>query len=395
MSLPFNQRYKRSDERSSVTSLGELVRTVLNKTESASGRFGIWHITDDFGIKGFACSGSATERRRFSRLYLQSNTTRRRFQLCCAHFRCAGFRQARSAGDRLLELSKTFGLSILSESSMDSSLAPLILRAPRFVSLGIEITKPEEELLQGLPKDRKRLIHRFSSGAFRVQIDRGESFIREFHDRYHVPSMRTSHGEEASIYSTVRMLRRNPNAEMIRLFQGEQCIAAGVSEKVGAEYRLHKTGWLDGSQTLRDEGVQAFRVWSAIRRARQLGCQRLDLGGTPPFLLDGLFNYKMRWNSCLDTKRIAWGMHHLLFDPTHPEVQAFFSRHPMIIVDRMGELGICSSTSPKLHGIKPNILRSFKSWWRLVSPEQAADRRLPLGPTDRMPSGWFVEEPIE
>ena len=149
MSLPFNQRYKRSDERSSVTSLGELVKTVLNKTESASGRFGIWHITDDFGIKGFACSGSATERRRFSRLYLQSNTTRRRFQLCCAHFRCAGFRQARSAGDRLLELSKTFGLSILSESSMDSSLAPLILRAPRFVSLGIEITKPEEDLRIG------------------------------------------------------------------------------------------------------------------------------------------------------------------------------------------------------------------------------------------------------
>ena len=380
-----------------MTSLGELVRTVLNKTESASGRFGIWHISDDFGIKGFACTGSATERRRFSRLYLQSNTTRRRFQLSCAQFRCAGFRQARSASDRLLELSKTFGLSVLSESSMDRSLATLILRVPRFVSLGIDLTESEDELLRGLPKDRRRLINRFSSSLYRSKIDLGDSFAREFHDRYHAPSMRSSHGEEASIYSTqeIRRILRKPNAEMLQLFRGEQCIAAGVSEKVGAEYRLHKTGWLDGSQTLRDEGVQAFRVWSAIRRARQLGCQRLDLGGTPPFLLDGLFNYKMRWNSCLDTKRIAWGMHHLLFDPTHPEVQAFFSRQPMIIVDRMGELGICSSTSPKLHGIKPNILRSFKSWWRLVSPEQAADRRLPLGPTDRMPSGWFIEEPLD
>ena len=380
-----------------MTSLCELVRTVLNKTESASGRFGIWHITDTLGKKGFASTGSANERRRFARLYLQSNTTRRRFQLSCAQFRCAGFRQARSASDRLLELSKTFGLSVLSESSMDRSLATLILRVPRFVSLGIDLTESEDELLRGLPKDRRRLINRFSSSLYRSKIDLGDSFAREFHDRYHAPSMRSSHGEEASIYSTqeIRRILRKPNAEMIRLFQGEQCIAAGISEKVGAEYRLHKTGWLDGSQTLRDEGVQAFRVWSAIRRARQLGCQRLDLGGTPPFLLDGLFNYKMRWNSCLDTKRIAWGMHHLLFDPTHPEVQAFFSRQPMIIVDRMGELGICSSTSPKLHGIKPNILRSFKSWWRLVSPEQAADRRLPLGPTDRMPSGWFIEEPLD
>jgi hypothetical protein len=376
-------------------SLGELVRAVLSKTESASGRFGIWHITDDFGIKGFACTGSATERRRFSRLYLQSNTTRRRFQLSGAQLICAGLRQTRSVSARLLELSKTFGLSVLSDSSLDGSVAPYLLRVPRFVALGIDLTDSDDELLQGLPKDRRRLINRFSTNSFHAKIERGGAFTREFHDRYHVPSMRISHGEEASIYSTVRMLRRNPNAEMIRLFQGEQCIAAGISEKVGADYRLHKTGWLDGSQTIRDEGVQAFRVWSAIRRARQLGCQRLDLGGTPPFLLDGLFNYKMRWNSCLDTKRIAWGMHHLLFDPTHPEVQAFFSRQPMIIVDRMGELGICSTTSPKLHGIKPNILRSFKSWWRLVSPVEAADRRLPLEPMDRMPSGWFVEEPID
>ena len=67
----------------------------------------------------------------------------------------------------------------------------------------------------------------------------------------------------------------------------------------------------------------------------------------------------------------------------------------MIIVDRLGELGICSSAHPRLYCISPTILRSFKTWWRLVSPEQAADRRLPVEPTDRMPSGWFIEEPLD
>jgi hypothetical protein len=378
-------------------SLGELARSVLNKTESASGRFGIWHITDTLGEKGFACTGSANERRRYSRLYLQSNTTRRRFQLSGAQLSCAGLRQTRSISARLLELSKTFGLSVLSDSSLDGSLAPYLLRVPRYVALGIDLTESEDELLQGLPKDRRRLINRFSTNSFHAKIEHGGAFAREFRDRYHAPSMHRSHGEEASIYSTreIRGLLRNPNAEMIQLFRDDQCIAAGLSEQVGEEYRLYKTGWLDGSQTLRDEGIQAFRVWSAIRRARELGSQRLDLGGTPPFLLDGVFNYKMRWNACLNTKRLDWGMHHLLFDPTHPEVQAFFSRQPMIIVDRQGEFGICSNTHPKLHGIRPNILRSFKSRWRLVSPVEAADRRLPLEPTDRMPSGWFVEAPID
>lgn len=148
--------------------------------------------------------------------------------------------------------------------------------------------------------------------------------------------------------------------------------------KVNPKRRCPSIPDLDRSPT----GAQA---WVLHPRPRQL----------PPFLNNGVFHYKMRWNASIPNEFGQFGSHYLLVDPSHPDVQSFFTRQPTIIIDREGILGVCSTSSPSSLNIKPALRQSINRYWRLASPLEAHQNNLSFSPTQKINSGWFIEEPWE
>jgi len=374
--IPTIQRLRRN----SVEWFIELSR----KIESFSGRYGTWNVVDADQQIGFACRGAWHERLRFTRLYLGTSNIKRSYSL---NFRINNSLDLDSQLDR-------FGLVLLNENLIPPSLQRRAIRVPRFVSLQIDLPGSSVDFLENLPADRRHRVKRFIADGYRVEYSNRIEFCKEFIEEYHEPTVRHSHGEEA-IAVGVKQLRevfRTSNAEFMRIFQGDQCVLAGICIKDSHVYRLYKTGWLRGDMKWLRDGLQTFRVWSGVLRAMERGCSQLDLGGTAPLLDDGVFNYKMRWNAQLDPTRRIWGSHCLLIDPAHRSVQSFFQRHSMIVYDPENGMCVCSGARPEELKIRRGLLDRLSGWWRLASPREAEERGLAKEPVNGMPSGWFVRE---
>jgi hypothetical protein len=377
--VPAIARWKRNSK--------ERLKDLTRRLESFSGRFGIWSIIARNEQLGFASCGAWHESLRFKRLYLGTSDVKRSFRFVSKSKRCLELFRER---DRK-------GLVLLNDSEIASNLQSYVLRVPRFVSLLIDLQCTDEDYIRSLPRDRRFRVRRLMDRGFQFEYIKGTEFCREFVEDYHLPTVRNSHGEEGFGVNVhyVESVLEDSDAEMIKIKSGTDCLLAGLCIKDGDVYRLDKTGWLRGDSRLLKEGVQIYRVWQGIQRAKELGFSQLDLGGTPPLLDDGVFNYKMRWNARLNTQRRIWGTHHLLLDPGNTSVQAFFQRHSIIVYDPENRMCVCSGKRPEELKITSGILDGISGWWRLVSPQEAKDRGLDKEPSNGMPSGWFVPEPFD
>jgi len=362
------------------------LKDLPRRLESFSGRFGIWSFEARNKPVGFASCGAWHETLRFKRLYLGCTDVKHSFRFV------SNFNQ----GEELLEERDRKGLVLLNDASIATKLQSHVLRVPRFVSLVIDLHGTPEDYFRSLPRDRRFRVRRLMDRGFHIEYTSDRDFGREFVEDYHLPTVRNSHGEEgfgANIHYVVSLLEQ-ADSEIIKIKSGRDCLLAGLCIKDRDIYRLDKTGWLRGDSRLLKDDVQTCRVWQGIQRARQLGVSQLDLGGTPPFLDDGVFNYKMRWNARLNTERRIWGTHHLLLDPGNAAVQAFFQRHSMLVYDSENRLCVCSGKRPGELQITSGILDELSGWWRLASPQEAKDRCLDRKPSNGMPSGWFVPEQL-
>ena len=295
-----------------------------------------------------------------------------------------------------LALARRHGLVVFPDADVPADLRPALLRVPRCVALTVDLGPSNEACRAALPYDRRSAVKRLQARGFRAAILRDPEWAAEFHARFHEPAVRRSHGAEGYVMPAheIAAAVRSGDAEFLQIFLGERCVAAGTCLLHGPAYHLARVGWLDGDPAWVALGAQTARVWFAIERARALGFARVGLGGTPPYLNDGVFRFKMRWNAELDPAGTVWGDYHLLFDPRHERTQEFFRRHAVLARDPAGRFFVCSAARPDEVEVFARIRKGISAWRRVVTPEEAARAGLHPGPTPHAPSGWFVEEPI-
>jgi Acetyltransferase (GNAT) domain len=367
-----------------VAPLAERLKGYLSRIRR---RLRLWHdflLDQDRGTgHGFASDLPGIDRLRFARLYLGSaslQSTRVRSIL--------GFHPIVTQ-----RLARTHGLVVLSAPLCHQS--PSLLKVPRFIQLRLDLGIDETSFFEALPKDRRAGIRRVLAAGFRPEYCTDPGWSEEFHDFYHRPAVRSSHGDEGYVMTSeqIRHSIAQEGAEFLRICLDSQCVAAGTAMRCGDTYQLCRPGWLHGDPAWLRRGVQVARIWFAAQRARELGCRFLALGGTPPFVDDGVFQFKFRWHPRLDMEGSRWGHHHLLMDPRHAGVQRFVRSHPLLAWDEEGRLILCAGHGPASLNLPRQLLQQLAGFWRLVSPEEAAERRLRLGPIHGRPSGWWVPEP--
>ena len=193
----------------------------------------------------------------------------------------------------------------------------------------------------------------------------------KFFHHYYVSSMRRRHAKDAYIMPRheIMALIKEPGAEFLDIFSNGQCVASTLCKVDGVKYSYLRVGWLNGDDSLLAAGATAAIYWFLIQRAYELDCKSISLGGTPPYLENGVLKYKAKWQARL-CRDIFYVENYLLLDPSNPVCYQFLHDTSLVVFGLKNSLIVLSSklsTDLSMPGI---ILNDIESWF-LLRPQRS------------------------
>ena len=125
-----------------------------------------------------------------------------------------------------------------------------------------------------------------------------------------------------------------------------------------------KIGYLNGDVTLLEKGIVTAIYQFRIERAYELKCKSIVLGGTPPFLENGVLKYKAKWQArfCSD---MYFTENYLLINPQNRFCYEFLHANSLVVYGLKNTLIVLSSKKPEETKISGHILDDIKSWYLL------------------------------
>ncbi|WP_426669972.1 hypothetical protein ACPPVU_01760 [Mucilaginibacter sp. McL0603] len=266
-------------------------------------------------------------------------------------------------------LNKT-GLVVIKDSGLVDILREQVVMQPSFIDLEISLPDTFEDYYKTLTGARAD-VRKIKKNGYTSTISKEPGWVDKFFDHYYVPSMRGRHAEEAYIMPRheIMALIKQPGAEFLDIFSNGQCVASTLCKADGVKYYYLRVGWLNGDDSLLAAGATAAIYWFLIQRAYELGCKSISLGGTPPYLENGVLKYKAKWQArfCPD---VFYVENYLLLDPSNPVCYQFLHDTSLVVFGLKNSLIVLSSklsTDLSMPGI---ILNDIESWF-LLRPQRS------------------------
>lgn len=295
----------------------------------------------------------------------------------------------------LRRLARRHGLAVAIPSELSAAALADTLAVPHFICLSIDLPPAWEDYVNRLGSSARDDLRRVRSQGFEVRIERDPALGPDFYRQFHLPTVLARHGEEAlrfSIESVCGTLSA-PGGELLRVFHQGRWVAGVVCRLQPDGYRLLHLGWLQGDRDLLRIGVIAAVYHAGLRRAFELGQKKLILGGTLPYLEDGVFAYKAKWGARIDYAGNTSGEFAWLADASHPHFRRFLQSRSLVARTSAGRIVAFSSRTPLAERIYAPALASLTSWYRLLdAPDPALGLRTADVPAALRP--WFTEEPL-
>jgi hypothetical protein len=177
---------------------------------------------------------------------------------------------------------------------------------PEWAIMRINIVGPISEICKGSVSDFsdvKRLIRKYNL-TYEILTDL-ESF-NYFNENIYLPYITKRHGEEALIEDLKILWRSSPSPFLMAIMENGNLVAEALVRKSGDLIFLMRLGLLDGNQIYMRHGAIGALYYFCILEGKKMGCRYLDVGGTRPFLTDGLTKYKMGLGAEFLSDHSAW-----------------------------------------------------------------------------------------
>jgi hypothetical protein len=141
-------------------------------------------------------------------------------------------------------------------------------------------------------KDIKRRIRK-NSLTFKKNFPKKD--IRFFHERMFIPFIGKRHGESAVICDYEYFLNkfRKKGSMLNFILKDGIPVAGSLTELIGRKLRLTGLGIIDGREDIMRMGVIGAIYYFELQNAVDSGMPSINVGGTSPFLTDGLTKYKL------------------------------------------------------------------------------------------------------
>lgn len=173
-------------------------------------------------------------------------------------------------------------------------LSPHYLAVPLWVNSWMEV--PED--LRAFARKHHSCeadIRRVRIKNFEFQCSREEKDFELFYDRFYQPFISGRHGELAVVAPRWRAWLLFKSGMIHWVVRGGERLAGCIVVTRGKDYYSLIMGVIDGRIDLMREGVLSSLYVHSIQHARSLGCTRIQMGGSEPSPLDGVFRYKSKW----------------------------------------------------------------------------------------------------
>ncbi len=164
---------------------------------------------------------------------------------------------------------------------------------PEWTTVRINIDRSIDELCHKSVsnfKDVKRHIRKYD---LTYEVLNDEKSFKYFYDHMYLPYISKRHGEEAWIEGLDEILKPDTSHGLLAIKEkGEIVGASAFSISEGSLY-LERLGLLEGNEEYRRHGVIGATYFFGVIEGQKAGCKYLNVGGTRPFLSDGLTRYKL------------------------------------------------------------------------------------------------------
>ncbi len=303
---------------------------------------------------------------------------------------------ARNPAPAFRRLAHRHGLAVYPANSNRPEDRPDALIIPRYVCLSIDLPETYEAYVKGLVSSAKNDLRILKKRGFQIRLTRDPAHLAHFHTHFHTPSVKSRFGAEAYAASLAELtpILEADGGELVQVFKGDQWVAASLASKENDAYRLHRLGWLNGDPELRRQGVIAALYQSRIQRTFELGLRKLILGGTLPFLDDGVFAYKAKWGAHVDAPATTYNNWVWHLNPEHPHLRHFLQTHTIIARGEKGRLVAYSAHPPLTDHAYAPTMTSLSAWYRLLtSPDADIGTKHPEVPANLRP--WFASDALE
>jgi len=260
------------------------------------------------------------------------------------------------------------GLVVFESVPVPASLQPEALPLEHYVELDVTLPPDQARFFSSLGdsvKSDRRLIRR---AQFRPEYTRSTDLLAAFHARYVVPSVPGRHGAAALVPTLPQLLTLHAErgGELLRIFRGDAWVSGVFCLPGPQAYNLWSIGWRAGDPCLLKDGAIAACYVFSFQRAYELALPRVELGGTPANLEDGLFYFKSKWGPRLRPAATAGTFtRHVLLDPSHPACRRYLSSRSLLIQRPDGTYLVLSGRDPAEVPVHRVHADRLSAWFRL------------------------------
>ena len=258
------------------------------------------------------------------------------------------------------------GLIIIKDKKLAAKFREEVVMQPNFIELEIPLPNTLDEYYKLITGDARNNLKKAKKVGFSFTISHDRKWVDVFFTHFYSPSMLNRHDDDAYLMSKDEMISliNQPGAEFLQVNLDNQCVASAIAVHEGEKYSYAKVGWLKGDNTLLEQGVTTAIYQHLIERAFELGCKKINLGGTPPFLESGVLKYKAKWQPrfCPD---IYYAENYLLLNPSINAGYDFLKNNSLVAFGLTNELIVLSAKLPEETHIPGHLLSDIQGWFLL------------------------------
>jgi hypothetical protein len=164
---------------------------------------------------------------------------------------------------------------------------------PEIIIMRINIDKPISEICKRSVSDFPDIIRLIRKYNLTYELLTDNESFQYFNERIYLPYITKRHGDEALIEDLNRIWNSVPSPWLLAIKEEEVIVGAALIRKSGDCIYLLRLGLIDGNEEYRRHGVIGALYYFCILEGQKMGCRYLDIGGTRPFLTNGLTKYKL------------------------------------------------------------------------------------------------------
>ena len=178
---------------------------------------------------------------------------------------------------------------------------------PSWVNGELDISVKRSSIFSNRNTSLRSDLRRIGRNNLHFEVTRDLSQLHNFYYNMYVPYTTRAHGDRSKImtygYVKAEFKKRGLFTDLLLVKENEECIAGILFRCRKDKAKLSTLGVKDGNPDYVGHGAIGAVFSFAIQYLADKGFAKIDLGGSRPFLKDGVLRYKRKWRQRISSKK--------------------------------------------------------------------------------------------